>query len=93
MRALLTFPLLLLATLVTLSHHGSASPGPAPLCLTDGINGKCPILACVAVDCLSYGCFSECDEGCARFGCLVERETCDDNGGICRCLCGGLEKV
>jgi hypothetical protein len=23
---------------------------------------------------------------------LVEHETCDDDGGICRCLCGGLEK-
>src|ERR1700694_3881972 len=96
MRALLgTFPLLVLASPTPLKIPPPPFPAlltPAPLCFTDGVNGKCPLLACVAVDCVSYGCFSECSEGCGRTGCLVEHESCDEDAGICRCVCGRIEE-
>jgi hypothetical protein len=56
------------------------------------MNGRCPVIDCLAENCLDFGC-GNCLEECESVKCSTLDVECMSEGLVCRCVCGGITPI
>jgi hypothetical protein len=56
------------------------------------MNGGCPVIDCLAENCLKSGC-GDCLDECEGVNCAAVDVECMSEGLVCRCVCGGIAPI
>jgi hypothetical protein len=83
---------IVLLAIVSTCTIASPMPIAPPQCRRVGMNGGCPVIDCLAENCLKSGCV-DCLDECESVNCAAVDVECMSEGLVCRCVCGGIAPI